>query len=408
MYRGVAENSFMDKKNLLSNHHEHNTYIKTVVVIAAVISLLLIGLAVWNSHQSNLKSSYNINQSIHLNQLSNELRYYDEVLTMSAFLSVTSGDLAWEGRYNKFAKKLDDTIASATNSATREVLVKLTDIHNGLMEIEVKFFNLIRHKHRDEALLLITSEKYQRLKNDYAMYLDELGSILQEQAQNFINENHLRQNQTTIGLVISMVLLVVIWCYVISTIRRWRLQILRYNEELSQLAHFDPLTGAVNRTLFNINLATAISYSRRQQKHCALLLLDLDNFKIVNDTLGHPVGDKLLISIAEKLKDSCREIDTVARLGGDEFAVIITDLEKKDYASLVAEKLLSACRTPIEIDGQKMDTFASMGIAIYPDHGGNEEELLQKADIALYKAKDSGRNTVAVFDQEMEMSVRNR
>lgn len=398
----------MEKENLLSNHQEHNTRLRGIAVVAAITSLLLIGSAFWNSYQGHLQSSYTINQSTYLNRLSSELRYYDEVLTMSAFVSATTGDLKWEERYNSFAKKLDDTIVAATIPATKSVLKNLADANNNLIQIEARLFDLIRNNNQNQATQLITSEEYLSLKAVYALHLEKLGLILQEQAQKAIRENNTRQRQTTFGLGIYMILLVVIWIYVIHIIKCWRQQLLRYNNELSQLVHYDPLTGAANRSLFKINLATAISYSRRHKKYSALLLLDLDNFKIINDTLGHPVGDKLLIAVANKLEESCRETDTVARLGGDEFAIIATDLEQENSVVIIAEKLLSVFRTPVEIEGQQIDAQASIGIAIFPDHGDSEEELLQKADIALYKAKDSGRNTAAFFDREIETLIRKR
>jgi len=164
-------------------------------------------------------------------------------------------------------------------------------------------------------------------------------------------------------------------------------------EAIRRLAMTDPLTGLCNRNAFNSKFEDAIAQSKRLDLHLALLMLDLDKFKPVNDQYGHPVGDALLIEISKHLKDICRDTDVVARLGGDEFAVILTNLENPDGAHGPAQKIIEALSTPMEIMGHTVQIGTSIGIALYPDHSEDMDSLITKADDALYEAKNAGRNT---------------
>lgn len=177
-------------------------------------------------------------------------------------------------------------------------------------------------------------------------------------------------------------------------------QLVRTNEELEHLALHDPLTGLPNRSLVIDRLQQAILNARRNQEPMALLMLDLDHFKEVNDTLGHLVGDKLLMRVGERFQSSLREPDTLGRLGGDEFAVVLPRASQKD-ALIVAEKLQDALRRPVDIDQNSFSVAASIGISIYPDHGPDPSSLLRSADIAMYVAKRA-RNDYAVYKPDYD------
>jgi diguanylate cyclase (GGDEF)-like protein len=176
---------------------------------------------------------------------------------------------------------------------------------------------------------------------------------------------------------------------------------------LAFLASHDALTELPNRTLFRERLMQAIAVARHGT-HCALLCLDLDRFKVINDTLGHPVGDALLRAVAERLSRSVRGGDTVARLGGDEFAIIQVGLASPDHAALLADRVIDAMREPYDIDGHRVFTATSIGIAIAPRDGTSSEMLLRNADIALYQAKTEGRGIYRYFDPAMEAQVQMR
>lgn len=158
-------------------------------------------------------------------------------------------------------------------------------------------------------------------------------------------------------------------------------------QRIWQLAHFDTLTGLPNRMLFYDRLRQTLRRAKRERQGVALLFLDLDGFKQVNDNLGHAVGDALLQVVAARLKDCVRDSDTVARLAGDEFTVILPDCHEREHAVLVAEKIAEALREPIEADGLLLTTSASIGIAMYPQDAETEDGLVRMADAAMYAVK---------------------
>ncbi len=172
-------------------------------------------------------------------------------------------------------------------------------------------------------------------------------------------------------------------------------------QRLNYLARYDSLTGLINRTLFTDRLDGAVARARRDGSVVALLFLDLDGFKEVNDRLGHPVGDALLRQAAERLVACVRESDTVARLGGDEFTVILEGGHRVEDAGQVATKILQALAVPYRVGAEEIVITSSMGIASYPLDGETSEDLLKGADIAMYSAKDAGRNTYQFFTSEL-------
>lgn len=167
------------------------------------------------------------------------------------------------------------------------------------------------------------------------------------------------------------------------------------------LAHHDDLTGLPNRVMFKYRLEQAIAESGRRGTLLALLLLDMDRFKAINDTLGHAVGDNLLKILGGRLSGCVREIDTVSRLAGDEFALILPDLAQAEDAARVAKKILNIFVPPFNVDGHELFMSASIGIAIYPMDGDNLDVLLRNVDIAMYHAKEHGRNTFQFYATEM-------
>jgi diguanylate cyclase (GGDEF)-like protein/PAS domain S-box-containing protein len=179
-------------------------------------------------------------------------------------------------------------------------------------------------------------------------------------------------------------------------------------ERLRLLASFDPLTGLPNRTLFQDRLSHALGHADRNRGQVGLLFIDLDRFKNINDTLGHSTGDELLKQVAQRLKQSVREIDTVARLGGDEFTIILDQLNSADDAATVAGKVLETLRPVIEVGVHELYVTASIGITTYPADAGKLEVLLRNADTAMYRAKDEGRNTYRFFTREMDQRIQAR
>ncbi len=177
-------------------------------------------------------------------------------------------------------------------------------------------------------------------------------------------------------------------------------------ERLHHLAYYDALTGLPNRQLFTDRLRQAVALAQREQRPLALLFLDLDRFKMINDTLGHDVGDGVLRSIATRVTRCLRDSDTFSRLGGDEFTVILPRVSGPRDAAQVAEKIVRQFASRHVVDGHELYLSTSIGIAMFPDHGKSPEDLVKHADTAMYRAKENGRNRYEFYSQVMTESVR--
>jgi diguanylate cyclase (GGDEF)-like protein len=181
----------------------------------------------------------------------------------------------------------------------------------------------------------------------------------------------------------------------------------RAEERITHLAHYDALTDLPNRALFRDQLAHELTRVARGQ-HCAVIYIDIDEFKSINDTLGHPIGDELLKSVAKRLKDSVRGCDVVARLGGDEFAIVQTDVQSQNDIIELVKRIFDAIREPFECLGHRLLTDASIGIALAPRDGTDLDQLLKNADLAMYSAKADGRRTYRFFEPEMDARIQAR
>jgi diguanylate cyclase (GGDEF)-like protein/PAS domain S-box-containing protein len=184
-------------------------------------------------------------------------------------------------------------------------------------------------------------------------------------------------------------------------------------EEINNLAYYDVLTGLPNRRLFMDRFRVALAHSARSRHYGALLFLDMDKFKTINDTLGHAYGDMLLVEVAQRIRHGVREVDTVARLGGDEFAVLIEELGTKEDAAmrklaLIADKIRAVLATPYWIKDSEYRSSTSIGVCLYLGTGEPMEVLLKHADIAMYQAKSAGRNAVRFFDPFMQQMAEQR
>ena len=175
---------------------------------------------------------------------------------------------------------------------------------------------------------------------------------------------------------------------------------------LESLALTDPLTGLANRRLLADRIAMAVVRARRNKNPMAVVYLDLDGFKQINDTLGHGTGDVLLKMVARRLLETVREEDTVARLGGDEFMIALWHVSGSGEAATVALKVIEAVSQPYDIEGHTVNITTSAGVGIYPDHGADADELMKSADLALYEAKRAGKNTYRISGHMQPQSNR--
>ncbi len=182
----------------------------------------------------------------------------------------------------------------------------------------------------------------------------------------------------------------------------------RSEATIRNLAFFDQLTGLPNRASLKERLGQSLASAERHRNRAAIMVIDLDNFKAINDTLGHPTGDKLLAEVARRLEACVRHSDLVARLGGDEFVVVLPEIEQPADAATVGDKIVTSVSAPYHIDGQELRTSPSIGICLYPDDSSTPEDLLKKADVAMYQAKAGGKCAYQFFRLDFQQAVERR
>ncbi|MDZ7923694.1 MAG: EAL domain-containing protein [Marinagarivorans sp.] len=193
-----------------------------------------------------------------------------------------------------------------------------------------------------------------------------------------------------------------------KTVQQRTAELERLANEFRYRAFHDSLTGLPNRALLAERFTTILAHAKRHQKIFALFLMDLDNFKNINDTLGHDVGDELLVIIADRLTTTLRDEDFICRLGGDEFLIITENLPSQASSNRIAEKLFGMIAAPLLINGKHLNVTMSLGGALYPEHGSDMTTLKRAADIAMYASKDSGRNQFKLFENSMEVTAKHR
>jgi len=187
------------------------------------------------------------------------------------------------------------------------------------------------------------------------------------------------------------------WVSTFDDITEWR----EAQDQIAYMAHHDALTGLANRTLLHQRLRQAVARAEEQGQTVAVFVLDIDNFKQINDSLGHADGDVLLATVGQRVLSSVRESDTVARLGGDEFVIVMSDFRSMDDVERCGQQIIRSAAQPVSVDGRDHRITVSVGVAIYPEAGLDAEELLRSADAAMYSVKDSGRNSLRIFTESM-------
>jgi diguanylate cyclase (GGDEF)-like protein len=182
----------------------------------------------------------------------------------------------------------------------------------------------------------------------------------------------------------------------------------RTQKDLAHLSHHDPLTDLPNRRFFKERLEHALKLAERNKTRLALMFLDLDHFKLINDTLGHDIGDLLLTKVTKRLKNQLREVDTLARIGGDEFHLLIEDIDGITEIETVVKKLVKSFQKPFVFNDHEVNSTVSIGIAVYPNDGLDSVNLTKHADLAMYRAKDNGRNSFSFYSQELSVQLKDR
>ena len=285
------------------------------------------------------------------------------------------------------------------NYATEAIII--TDSQNRILKINDAFTNITQYT-KDNVIGMTPQELVKSLKHDNNFY-DEMWKELNDKGEwsgelwDKRKDGEIFPTHQNIKVIKDCHGHVVQHISIFSDITEKK----KTEESIKYLAHFDQLTGLHNRVLFKDRLEHAVLRARRNKSIVALLFIDLDRFKYVNDTLGHDAGDQLLLNVSHILKESVRAQDTVSRLGGDEFTVILEDITQGEDAAIVANKIIGAIEKPFEIHNQEVVIGSSIGISLFPDNAETPEEIVKNADIAMYYAKESGRNQYQFYTQEL-------
>ncbi len=385
---------------------------KSELLIVAAVLLTAVATVFSQIKLDNLQDRIqeSVQRGLMLAELAGEIRYYDEVLSMSAQVAAHSGDPMgiWQQRHALTSSMLQASIHKATMRSTTQSIRKIDELNQRLLAVEALAFSAIASSRKERALQLLQDDYYSDLKAKYNEAQFELQNALSATAMSNRAALRTSQNQVRQFNYVVSALLALMWALVLTRAANWRRQIISNTSELTELAHYDSLTGLANRTLFNMKLKEASEQAERSGLSLALILVDVDKFKEINDAYGHMAGDELLKSIARKLKARSRTTDTVARLGGDEFAIIATNIRQSDTSQAYAEDILREGRQSIVFDNNKFGTTQSIGIALYPDDADSVSALMKKADFALYQSKQAGCGEYRLFDHKLEQKVQAR
>jgi len=384
-----------------------------LVTVALAVSLS------WYASTSYRVTTTLRERHLRIEELRGVIVHLNEVLTMSARMAAATGQERWERRYNAHVAELDAAIKEARRLAAPLVdarELEQTDAANlALVEMETESFRQVRAGRPARARAILFSSEYERQKRIYAwgvtLVLDRMRSNL-DRTLRAERRAALRWELVTVGVLL---VLLAAWVALIRGLQRWRAALSQSVEErqraVDQLHHrafHDGLTGLSNRALFSNRVEHALARARRERGPLAVLFVDLDDFKTVNDSLGHATGDHLLTQVARRIETAIRPGDTVARLGGDEFGLLLEHLAEPDDAIAVARRVLEAVRAPFDLGDRELLVRASIGIAFREDHTVDPDELLRNADLAMYVAKKAGKDGYEEFKPRMRDLVLRR
>ncbi|MBI4356365.1 MAG: diguanylate cyclase [Gammaproteobacteria bacterium] len=399
-----------------------------LMVLMGLLVILFIGVAyrTYDAYQM-LQASRQLD--FKLQELWGSILSLEKELSMAVHLAAATQNRMWEERYHTIKPKLDSAILEAIEFApeSKKELIAVDAAHLKAIEIEEFIFSLIGSGNAAEANVLLLSEEYKDQKAQYANGLALFIRSLKKKAEEVFSASQENALRLFFIASFSVVFLLLFW---VLTLMRWKKSVTASNQALreqeaklietnqtlesevserkklqavlAEQAIHDPLTGLYNRRYFTQRCTEEITRVKRSGRPFAILLCDLDRFKLVNDTFGHPVGDEILKSVAKNLKEALREIDLVFRWGGDEFIVLLLDTPSGGLLG-VADRIRKKVRSVN--DGADVVIDLSIGTAFYPDHGNSLETLVQVADRALYFAKKTSSH-FHIGDEEYKLDER--
>lgn len=294
----------------------------------------------------------------------------------------------------RFIQARQGLLAMPLNENERRLLERQSKLSQHFHRLNLEVFDLLDRGDTVAATRLLNDA----LLPTQAAVLTTLNDLYDLQQRNardiWLHSDRLQQEARRLLLAVAALVLLIGMAVAYFVFARVR----EASVARERLASYDLLTGLPNRMLITRLLGQAVARAQRQDQRFAVLFVDLDRFKAVNDSLGHHAGDQLLIEIAQRLRDSVRASDTVGRLAGDEFVVILENIRSPEEVLALAEKLRHTVQEPVPIEGQAAQVGASIGIALYPEHGRSVEELLRRADAAMYAVKAAGRDGARLAD----------
>jgi diguanylate cyclase (GGDEF)-like protein len=389
---------------------------RTSVLIAFAIIALVIGLFVFERvvvHDSNHQATNTVRKA---DQLAYYILLRDERLSQSAHISAVTGDTSWVDRYNTDLEQINDAIRQATaltkDSPTITARFDATtrSANDKLVAMERRAFVLIAQGNLPAARAVLNSESYADQKRRLTQGSNDLIAAMKADADAQVESLEQRTWLVLMAtLVVSVTAAWLLWQKLNHYLKHSIAAFEAEQAEVSRLAMHDTLTGLPNRRHLYLQLTQAVARTQREQTGFALVLIDLDGFKPINDHHGHAVGDKVLIEVAKRLQAAVRAEETVARLGGDEFVVLLNSGHDHDEEPRrAARRLIAAISTPMQLAVGEVRVGASAGVAIFPTDSQNYEDLIRKADLALYRAKAEGRGESRFFQESMDQDVLNR
>ncbi|MBT8148876.1 MAG: EAL domain-containing protein, partial [Gammaproteobacteria bacterium] len=395
------------------------SYIYQMVALMAFLAAIALGYTLWQQQSSNrlqaIANDFHLASSFHYSQAMQELRSANHILSHVAHnKGAREKELA-----NLHARAGGKSYATLLHLVRRDIAAGLAlqqhfvDQRSHALSSKLKR-QLQRYSKNNQQYLAsftglpaVTHDTLQLLKT-----LEQLVRLHSANRDELLAISNSQQQYRTAIFYALLILLAVVG--IASTARGLRaiskliLEQQQVENKIRHQAHYDNLTKLPNRLLSLDRLSQLMSEAKRAGNDVAVLFLDLDDFKKINDTLGHDIGDMLLMQAAQRLEQAVRKIDTVGRLGGDEFIVMLGKLDDITDINAIARKLVAEMRRPFKVDGRELRVTVSIGISIYPQDGKTPQDLLRHADSAMYYAKNAGRNTYAYFTESMNIEARRR
>ena len=400
-----AQTSLITAPNIPYKAHDqiHSTGYQGAIVVLPIL-LIIIGITFWISYKSEeaarwVSHSHQVN-----NALSQVLSTFQDAETGQRGFLLT-GNLSYlEPFTNAIARQasLVNRVRWLTsdNPSQQQRLDQAIPLIDEKLAVLQQTITLMKTQGLPSALNLVESGRGKVVMDDLRTVIAEM-----EIAENklLMKRSQLLERNELLALsaqLIGFVLIILIGVFVMFRVRFLHSMRTGAEEQLTHMANHDALTGLATRRLGMEYISFALATADRNKSKAAVLFIDLDGFKVVNDKLGHEAGDAVLVGVAERLLNCVREIDAVVRIGGDEFIVVLNDIHNRDNAALIAQKLIAALAQSFTFGDKNVTIGASIGIALYPDHEQDPEALLKRADDAMYEIKNQEKNNFAFASDE--------